>query len=107
MNKIMTDAEWASLSAESRHEINKYGMEFDRLTAKHDVLVAWIAELETQKTQRCQWNKDEYAYSNLWSGSCGIEYELISDTPSDNDMIYCPRCGKKIVMPPQMPEGEA
>ena len=35
---------------------------------------------------------------NLWQcEKCEFEWHLMSGTPPENEMSYCPRCGRKIV----------
>ncbi len=48
----------------------------------------------TDPTPTCKWkNEDGFTY---WWPDCGNELVLVEGTPSDNGMIYCPYCGKKI-----------
>ncbi|MGD0002858.1 MAG: hypothetical protein ABSE06_01370 [Anaerolineaceae bacterium] len=43
--KIMTMAEWASLSAESRHRINLFGVEHEELKARFEALEAHLSNV--------------------------------------------------------------
>jgi hypothetical protein len=47
----------------------------------------------------CVWSRyDEDG--DTWQGSCGIAWTMIDDgTPRENEMVYCPKCGKRIVEP--------
>lgn len=50
----------------------------------------------------CTWTEeDEGAY---WSTSCGDSFTIISGLPSENNMIYCAFCGKKIKEVPMKEE---
>lgn len=43
----------------------------------------------------CEWNYDPKL--DCWVPACGIaKWSLIDGTPFDNDMKFCPFCGKKI-----------
>lgn len=53
-NKIMTDAEWSMLSAESRAAINQYGAEYEAMQKR-------IAELESRLAVACQLSITGYA----------------------------------------------
>ena len=50
-------------------------------------------EIEMKKTEEeCVWeNAGEY-----WATECDGAFYLETGTPSDNKMIYCPYCGKKL-----------
>ena len=41
----------------------------------------------------CSWTQDD---EELWSSSCGLEWIFLDDGPKENDMNYCPKCGKKL-----------
>jgi hypothetical protein len=41
----------------------------------------------------CNWTVD---VDGIWSGDCGIRWECSFETPKDNGMNYCPRCGKRL-----------
>jgi len=43
--QILTDAEWESLSAESRHKINVYGVERSQMKDRIDALEAYISNM--------------------------------------------------------------
>jgi len=34
----------------------------------------------------------------LWKGSCGLEYHIETNSPAENEMVYCPRCGKRLMV---------
>ena len=55
----------------------------------------------------CRWVEDS---DGPWRGDCGIEWELTEGTPVENDMKYCPRCGRSLVehkpLPPTCGECE-
>ena len=40
----------------------------------------------------CKWEEDE----DCWKTECGNKFELTEGTPQDNEMKYCPFCGRKI-----------
>jgi len=48
--------------------------------------------------RRCTWTRcDDWDYSELWSTSCGQEFDLTNGyTPADNRMKYCCFCGKPL-----------
>ena len=45
--------------------------------------------------QKCKWTYDDSF--NLWLTECGDEFSLITGTPSDNKMRFCPYCGRILV----------
>lgn len=42
----------------------------------------------------CRWNVD---VDGVWHGDCGIRWSCEFETPEDNGMNYCYRCGKTLV----------
>ena len=45
---------------------------------------------------KCMWVMVEDPDIDLWHTSCGEEFHIEADTPSDNHMKYCCYCGKEI-----------
>lgn len=41
---------------------------------------------------RCQWTADGEA----WATACGGYFQLEAGTPGDNEMVFCPYCGRPI-----------
>jgi len=48
--------------------------------------------------EKCVWTRcDDWDYSELWSTSCGQEFNLKDGyTPTSNGMKYCCFCGKSL-----------
>lgn len=57
--------------------------------------VSKITQSETEETcTYLKWDDD----SNAWECSeCGEVWMLNADSPKENNMNYCPNCGKKII----------
>ena len=53
-------------------------------------------------TETCKWTYD-YA-DDSWNGTCGAAWYLSEGGPKDNDMLYCPQCGKKLIEIKQEPD---
>lgn len=51
----------------------------------------------------CTWSQDS---DGCWNGTCGIQWWLESATPSENDMHYCPKCGKPLIEKPYAEQEE-
>ena len=49
------------------------------------------------KNKTCEWTEVEWAEDVFWETECGNAFQLITGIPSNNKMVYCPYCGKKIV----------
>ena len=43
----------------------------------------------------CTWIEEKEG--EYYSASCGMEFFLDSGNPDDNNMIFCPMCGKHLV----------
>jgi hypothetical protein len=56
-----------------------------------------LVALLTGKEQTCEW---EYKVRTEWNLSCRgvIRWGWIGDNPLENEMVYCPYCGKRIVV---------
>ena len=44
--------------------------------------------------EECKWTHDQQ--DDKWGGECGAAWWLCEGTPSENNMNYCPKCGKKL-----------
>jgi hypothetical protein len=42
----------------------------------------------------CEWKQDE---NGVWETECGNLFEIIDGTPNENNLKYCPYCGKHLV----------
>ena len=42
----------------------------------------------------CEWKQDK---NGVWETDCGNMFEIIDGTPSDNDLKFCPYCGKNLI----------
>jgi len=47
--------------------------------------------------EQCEWTLDN-ADENIWETSCGEMFVFDTGGPEENDFIYCPFCGKRIVV---------
>lgn len=48
--------------------------------------------------ESCNWIQDDDG--DAWAGDCGIYFVIIEGTPSENNMKFCPHCGKLIAEHP-------
>lgn len=48
------------------------------------------------KDNKCNWYQND-ENSAGWSGDCGIDFWLEEGKPSENEMNYCCKCGKKLI----------
>ena len=64
-------------------------------------LVGMMDELTKEQDEQteCHWTFD--ADDDGWDGTCGIKWYIPHEsTPEENDMNYCPKCGRKLVVEP-------
>lgn len=45
------------------------------------------------KVKKCGWTQDE---NGAWETECGNMFEVTDGTPYENDMKFCPYCGKAL-----------
>ena len=54
--------------------------------------VAWVRKMRGD-IGMCSWDVDVLGG---WEGDCGIRWSCEFETPADNGMNFCPRCGKRL-----------
>ena len=54
----------------------------------------FMKKILSQEIFSCIWQEDE---DGDWLTECGNIFILDTGTPANNEMIYCPYCGKKIL----------
>lgn len=54
------------------------------------------AEMEAPHPYTCTW-KTVDEDNNVWGGECGSDWMLDEGTPEENDMKFCPNCGRPLV----------
>jgi hypothetical protein len=42
----------------------------------------------------CTWREDE---DGQWESDCGLSWAFPEGGPADNQMSYCPKCGRQLV----------
>lgn len=53
--------------------------------------------LPRKKTEYCKWVSDfDMDCENSFDTNCGHTFIIINGTPAENNMKYCPYCGKVI-----------
>lgn len=64
-----------------------------------------VIDLLNKSEETCPWQEDE---DGIWTGACSITWQFLDeDTPAQNDMTYCPKCGKTLhAIPYQEPTDE-
>ena len=71
---------------------------FDLGVLPHDItgrdyVMAILREAFPDSAKVCRWYEEEHA----WVSTCGLEWVLEADSPSENQMAYCPKCGNPLV----------
>ena len=57
--------------------------------------------------EACRWEYQEGEGEGcVWAGDCGVMWEFSYGSPKDNDVRFCPRCGRPLVQMPFVPEDE-
>lgn len=54
--------------------------------------------------EECHWHQEDSDWG-LWVGECGAEWEFIDDGPVENDVHFCPNCGRKLIVVEEGGEG--
>lgn len=55
---------------------------------------AWNRQESKAETVHCQWR--QWDTGDTWEGPCGMTWWLEEGGPEENEMHYCPKCGKPI-----------
>lgn len=65
---------------------------------------AAIAIVKQHSQETCNWRDNrgtalwECHYGGDYTSDCGLEWNMSNkDSPSENEMHFCPKCGKKLV----------
>ncbi len=79
------------------------------LIARLEAAEARVAELERAVSLQCHWKQAIYSDFGEWDGDCGISWIFEDGGPEENDMNFCPSCGRILVIVPlpTPPESEA
>jgi predicted nucleic acid-binding Zn-ribbon protein len=59
-----------------------------------------IAELEAAKSETCTWKRTGDFERNEWNGDCGAEWMFTDGGPVENEVSFCPKCGRKLIEVP-------
>ena len=69
-----------------------------------DVFSDVIRTVKQHSQETCNWRNNkgtglwECHYGGDYTGDCGLEWNMSNkDSPSENEMHFCPKCGKKLV----------
>lgn len=92
----MTDAEIARKVLENIKEINeKYPNQIcNHLVDENASFAPALARAVLRQGEACKWTYQDY--ENAWKTDCENIFCIIEGTPEDNEMKYCPYCGKRI-----------
>lgn len=55
-----------------------------------------MARTKTQPGAVCTWTYDEH--SDAWDGSCGAKWCFNTDGPRENNVRFCPECGRPVTV---------
>lgn len=78
--------------------IEDYDVEYVRsATAQAELAALRERVRELEETAVCNWRYEESPTWDVWQGECGAMWSLNDGTPADNDMQYCPKCGRLLV----------
>lgn len=67
---------------------------FTELFDKQDDAKQIVSALNAQQ-ETCKWTYDEW--HDCWDTECGNAYQVTEGTPKENNMKFCPYCGKALV----------
>lgn len=67
----------------------------DALLARAEAAERELAALRERKQGVCRWRLEDDD-SSLWAGDCGAMWTFPGGNPEENDMAYCPKCGRKL-----------
>ena len=48
----------------------------------------------SDENETCRWHVDD---DGIYVTECGNLFEIMDGTPAENEMRYCPYCGREIV----------
>ena len=76
----------------------RYAKQFHKL---NDLVVNAIddaIECLEERERVCGWRLSTVLDCVLWHAVCGMDWQFANPeaTPKENEMVYCPKCGRKI-----------
>ena len=78
---------------------NGCGWPTEKLLIEHLHEVAQEHYREPAEDDACEWSKES---DDVWRSDCGLLWEFDNeDTPTANNMNYCPQCGKILEEAPE------
>lgn len=67
------------------------------IKATHSLLEKAEMKLEEQREQYCHWYQQDFQDCETWLTCENKLFNVLNGTPKENDMVFCPYCGKNIV----------
>lgn len=90
--------------SELRAKTNPYSLQYPRLGHHIAATVNAINIVKQHSQEICNWRNNkgtglwECHYGGDYTSDCGLEWNMSNkDSPSENEMHFCPKCGKKLV----------
>ncbi len=59
-----------------------------------------LAEYEDAPTSSCLWSPDVEFEGDTWDSSCGAKWSFIEGGPFENNVAFCHKCGKPLIVKP-------
>lgn len=77
--------------------INQYSMDLvsKDITEAIEELEELIKKDKKKNCEECNWYQEEN--NDYFESDCGVQFTLFEGMPSENNMIYCHKCGKKLI----------
>ena len=78
--------------------------QLSKANARADTAERDLAALRERTEGVCRWRLEDDD-SGLWAGDCGAMWTFTDGSPEENEMAYCPMCGRKLEqVEPEPPE---
>jgi hypothetical protein len=55
-------------------------------------------QMEAENAEQCEWRISDEFEGDTWDGKCGAKWTFTEGGPVENDMHYCPNCGKTLAV---------
>ena len=108
---LMSHSDGAQPAVPQGHEQEPVALVIDGVVVKSALPEKYTGHLYTTPPQRpsrsdikpltsetCKWQQsDDVNMPDTWEASCGAIWTFTEGGPKDNDMHYCPKCGKPAI----------
>lgn len=98
IEKLTGELETMRARARRAEEAVKVELEQSGIKDLLDERDAEVKALEKKLAAQCHWSCPDREDNTYWESDCGLTWQFEDDGPKENDMQFCPKCGRHLVV---------